>query len=146
MIIRLGFRECIEAVRVCNELCYAFQGSNQFVDGKVFIPDPEFDEFADLWVVTVYLDAVDVTGADSVETRSDDIFPDDMVSRPSHYTQGNVECIDAIQSALSEQAFVGYLRGNAMKYLWRCMDKGNMVQDLNKAQWYINKILETLEG
>lgn len=68
----------------------------------------------------------------------------DPVNSPSHYTSGGIECIDAMQAMLSKQEFIGYLRGNVMKYQWRYQNK-NGLQDLNKAQWYLNKLVE-VEG
>lgn len=41
----------------------------------------------------------------------------DMVAHPPHYTQGSVECIEAIEAALGKEQFRGYLRGNILKYL-----------------------------
>jgi hypothetical protein len=35
------------------------------------------------------------------------------------------------------------LKGNAIKYLWRCESKNNTIEDLNKAIWYINKLIES---
>jgi len=64
----------------------------------------------------------------------------DPVQRPQHYASGGVECIDAMQAALSPSEFKGYLRGNAFKYIWRCEDKGNPEQDLAKAAWYLEKL------
>lgn len=66
---------------------------------------------------------------------------DDAVNHPSHYTQGGIECIEAIKNSMSQEAFNGYLKGNALKYLWRYTNKGNPVEDLKKAQWYINRLL-----
>lgn len=63
----------------------------------------------------------------------------DPVNNPKHYTTGNIECIDAIESALTEEEFRGYCKGNALKYTWRERGKGKD-QDLNKAQWYLNRI------
>ena len=64
----------------------------------------------------------------------------DMVNSPPHYNKYGVECIDAIMSATGE-GFEYYLQGNIMKYLWRYRYK-NGVQDLEKAQWYLNKLIE----
>jgi hypothetical protein len=69
----------------------------------------------------------------------------DPVNHPYHYTQGNIECIDAIKESLSREAFQGFLKGNAIKYLWRCESKNNTIEDLNKAIWYINKLIESYE-
>jgi hypothetical protein len=59
---------------------------------------------------------------------------------PSHYKQGGIECIDAIKAALGE-GFPDYLRGNVMKYLWRYKEKGG-VDDLKKAAWYVDRLIE----
>lgn len=72
----------------------------------------------------------------------DGIAKPDMVNRPPHYNQGDIECIDAIESALGPEGFKSYCRGNAMKYLWRSEYKGNSEADLNKANWYLNRILK----
>ena len=46
------------------------------------------------------------------------------VNKPPHYTQGEIECIDAIKSTLTEEEFRGYCKGQAMAYLWRERHKG----------------------
>lgn len=69
----------------------------------------------------------------------------DQVNHPAHYTQGDIECWDAMQACMSEQEFAGYLRGCAIKYLWRCTDKGTYAQDLQKARAYVDKLMEETE-
>jgi hypothetical protein len=66
----------------------------------------------------------------------------DKVNKPAHY-QGSIECIDAIESAMTKEAFRGYLKGNIIKYVWR-YDRKNGVEDLEKAQWYLKKLIEKL--
>lgn len=66
----------------------------------------------------------------------------DEVNSPEHYASGSVECIDAIESSMTGEAFAGYCKGNCIKYLWRYLDKGG-VQSLEKCQWYLNRLLET---
>ena len=61
---------------------------------------------------------------------------------PNHYTSGSIECIDAIKASMSEKEFVGFLKGNAIKYLWRYDKKGRPVIDLQKSIWYINKLIQ----
>lgn len=68
------------------------------------------------------------------------------VNHPSHYNQGGIECIDAIQSAIvSLSGAEAFYTGNAIKYLWRWKGK-NGVEDLNKAIWYIEKLKELVEN
>jgi hypothetical protein len=69
----------------------------------------------------------------------------DMVAHPPHYTQGGIECIDALRESLGLEGFSAYCRGAAIKYLWRCDFKGRRVEDLRKAAWYINRLIEELE-
>jgi hypothetical protein len=65
----------------------------------------------------------------------------DPVNHPPHYTNGSIECIDAIRAALGHDGFVAYCRGNALKYAWRCKHKGGS-EDLAKAAWYLNRAIE----
>jgi hypothetical protein len=65
----------------------------------------------------------------------------DYVNKPPHYQTGEVECIQAIESALSPEEFRGYCKGNVIKYTWREQYKGQD-QDLAKAVWYLNRYLE----
>jgi len=68
---------------------------------------------------------------------------EDLVNNPKHYNQGEIECIDAIRAMLSDEEFIGYLRGNSLKYRWRFRYKNGM-QDLEKAEWYERRLKETL--
>ena len=65
----------------------------------------------------------------------------DPVNHPSHYTTGAIECIDAMKAMLSREEFIGYLRGNAFKYMWRCRNKGKTQEDVQKAIWYQNRLM-----
>ena len=73
-----------------------------------------------------------------------DLISKDVVNNPEHYNQGDIECIDAIEAMLDHDEFVGYLRGNSLKYRWRFKYK-NGIEDLKKAEWYENKLLKVLE-
>ena len=64
---------------------------------------------------------------------------------PSHYKGDGVECIDYIKQCSSDEEFTGYLRGNVQKYLHRYKSKGG-VQDLKKAQWYMNRLADHAEA
>ena len=68
----------------------------------------------------------------------------DMVNSPPHYNKTGIECIDAIRAATGD-GYEYYLQGNIMKYLWRYRYK-NGTEDLKKAQWYLTKLIEEVEG
>ena len=63
----------------------------------------------------------------------------DAVNHPPHYNQGGVECIEAIQAALTPEEFRGYCKGNAIKYIWRERMKGQ-AESLEKAAWYLGRL------
>ena len=65
----------------------------------------------------------------------------DMVNSPPHYNSAGIEGIDAIQAALTPEEFRGYCKGNNLKYTWRERYK-NKTEDLNKAAWYLNRLLK----
>lgn len=65
----------------------------------------------------------------------------DVVNHPSHYTQGGIECIDAMKSAFGASQLAVYCKIAAFKYIWRCEYK-NGAEDVKKAIWYLNKYLE----
>lgn len=67
----------------------------------------------------------------------------DNVNHPKHYTSGDIECIDAIRAALGDK-FEGFLIGNVIKYCWR-HDHKNGLEDLKKAQWYLQKVIDEKE-
>lgn len=65
----------------------------------------------------------------------------DNVNHPDHYTQGKVECIDAIESATTGLVGIeAVYTGQVMKYMWRWKRK-NGVEDLRKAQFYLNRLI-----
>lgn len=65
----------------------------------------------------------------------------DNVNHPKHYTQGGIECIDALAAAtINLKGIEAVCTANAIKYLWRWKQK-NGVEDLEKARWYIDKLI-----
>ncbi|QHJ82638.1 MAG: hypothetical protein [Caudoviricetes sp.] len=69
----------------------------------------------------------------------------DPINHPTHYTQGKVECIDAIESAtVGKNGFEAYCVGNVIKYLWRYEKKGGK-ESVEKAKWYLEKLLEKMK-
>lgn len=67
--------------------------------------------------------------------------PKEMVNHPSHYTMGKIEVIDAI-----EDWGLGFSDGNAVKYIARARHKGEHLQDLKKARWYLDREIARLES
>ena len=65
------------------------------------------------------------------------IYPHDPVNHPKHYTShpSGIECIQITE-------WMGFNVGNAIKYLWRADEKGNALEDLRKAVWYVNREIE----
>lgn len=68
----------------------------------------------------------------------------DPVNKPAHYNFAGIECIDAIRAALGPEGFKDYMMGNVMKYSWRYKYK-NGLEDLLKAQWYLNRVIEEVK-
>lgn len=71
----------------------------------------------------------------------------DIVNHPTHYNAGRYEVIDIIESVVMSMdltPFQGYCLGNAIKYLGRFRHKGG-IEDIEKAKWYINKLIDNLE-
>jgi hypothetical protein len=69
----------------------------------------------------------------------------DNVNRPAHY-QGKVECIDAIESAVEGlEGIEAVCTANVIKYVYRWKKK-NGLEDLRKAQWYLNKLISLQES
>ena len=75
------------------------------------------------------------------------IVPRDSVNHPPHYTSGpscphcgtTVECITITEN-------MGFCLGNAVKYIWRHKSKGNELEDLKKARWYLDREIARMES
>lgn len=69
----------------------------------------------------------------------------DVVNHPKHYTQGGIECIDALKAAtVGKRGIEAVCVANVIKYLWRYEEK-NGIEDVRKAKWYIERLLKELE-
>lgn len=77
-----------------------------------------------------------------------DEIKEDPVNHPSHYTAGGIECIDAIGAAICKYSYPidAWLAGQVIKYLWRAPLKGKYAEDLKKAQFYLNRLVNGLEA
>ena len=79
-----------------------------------------------------------------IEFEKGETIQSDMVNHPPHYNKAGIECIDAIRAA-TDSGYEYYLQGNIMKYLWRYRYK-NGAEDLKKAQWYLNELIDVVEN
>lgn len=61
----------------------------------------------------------------------------DSIERPEHYTYSAVEVIEAIEAWQ-----LGYHLGNVVKYVARAAHKGCELEDLQKARWYLDRVIE----
>ncbi len=67
-----------------------------------------------------------------------------IVNSPPHYNKGNIEAIEAIEASMSKLEYQGYLKGSALKYLWRYNYKGKPAEDLKKAKWFLDRLTGVL--
>ena len=63
------------------------------------------------------------------------------VDHPKHYNTNGIECIDGIKASMSKEQYCGFLKGNVIKYLWRYEHKNKPTEDLQKANWYLEKLI-----
>jgi len=66
----------------------------------------------------------------------------DKVNHPAHYNQNGIEVIDVIETYANGD----FRLANVIKYVCRCEYKGNKLQDLQKAAWYLTRVIEELTG
>ena len=69
----------------------------------------------------------------------------DNVNHPEHYNNDRIEAIEGIRAALSDDELRGFIKGNALKYLWREQHKGG-IEDIKKAKWYLSYYLEVAQN
>ena len=82
------------------------------------------------------------SGEVPVDSHEDPRIPQfDNVNHPAHYKVGGIETIDFIDAKQ-----LGYNLGNVIKYVSRADHKDNKVEDLKKAQWYLNREISKLTG
>jgi hypothetical protein len=69
----------------------------------------------------------------------------DIVNHPKHYTHGGIETIDYMKAKSTHEEFCGHLRLTAIKYLSRAGLKDDTLQDMQKAGWYVNRLIQELQ-
>ena len=118
--------------------------TNEYTDNYACV----FDEMSDDMLNKCYnwYKELDQAACENAEDKCCDKEPNvDMVNHPSHYTQGGIECIDALKAAtVSKTGIEAVCTANAIKYLWRYEEK-NGVEDVKKARWYIDRLIRELE-
>lgn len=73
----------------------------------------------------------------------------DDINHPDHYMAGGIETIDIIKAKMSKDEYLGFLKGNVIKYVTRAGQKGILsdeTKDLKKAQFYLNLLVKEKEG
>ena len=73
---------------------------------------------------------------------------DDRVNSPSHYTSGRVEVIEVIEDAVKDAPTPGkaVLQAQVIKYIMRMWLKDNPVEDAKKAEWYLKRLIDSLNS
>lgn len=133
----LGVAGHIEDVYFSDDI-YQFCGSLiniDSTDGKHYMWNNSGDRW---WFSDAMLE-------DPVDEVDNCIAENDPVNHPSHYASGGIECIEAMKASMTPEAFCGYLKGNAMKYLWRYEKKIAPIEDLKKAIWYMERLVKEQE-
>lgn len=70
----------------------------------------------------------------------------DMVNHPPHYKVGGIETIQFIKAKLTKEEYIGYLRGNVLKYASRLGAKNNASEDAGKMAWYAKQLEQSMKG
>ena len=66
------------------------------------------------------------------------------ITKLKHYTQGKVECLDAIDAMLEESSRIDFYRSQIVKYMWRLRDKADPLKDAKKAEFYLCRLIQKL--
>lgn len=90
------------------------------------------------------LNTGNVVGGVSEDLLTDCEIAEDVVNHPNHYETGKFECIEVMQEALGVDAVKSFCLCNSFKYIYR-HNRKNGLEDIKKAQWYINKYIELSE-
>lgn len=96
--------------------------------------------------VDVQVESAQEPTAEPMESPELHYDTQDTVNNPPHYTSGGMEVIDILKAKLTPEEFKGFCKGNALKYLFRGELKGKELEDYEKAQWYLNRLIDIVKG
>lgn len=65
-----------------------------------------------------------------------------MINAPPHYTKGAIQFLDYLKQQLSQEGYFGFLEASVMKYMHRHKLKNKNIEDLEKANFYLNRLIE----
>ena len=141
-----------EMVRTLVKFCDEQTGCSYCLLGKFLGEDYcDFDEWSDDKLAIAYDHVyknseahLDGSHLKDAELNIEPENKPDMVSHPKHYTQGDIECIDALKAAtVGKRGIEAVCVANVIKYLWRYEEK-NGIEDVRKAKWYIERLLKEM--
>ena len=69
----------------------------------------------------------------------------DQVNSPEHFIILDFDAIDLIEMSMTRNEFLGYLKGNVLKYIIRYRHKGKAAEDLGKCLWYLTRLKDKVE-
>jgi hypothetical protein len=121
-----------------GKLLYRLTGTQAIMAHKMGIPIDDYAR-AEGEVVGIAPDPVKFEPVKFEPVKFEPVKAD-PVNHPAHYTAGGIETIDFIEAKK-----LGYNLGNVVKYITRSDYKGNKLEDLRKAQWYLSREIATLK-
>lgn len=136
---------------LCLKDYVMYDDSIAYIEGKTYSADRDGNLPSE---GCAYHDMNDEENFDEYFTQVSGSISTDVVSssntkdniNPDHYKQGKVECIDALEAAtVNKTGIEAICTANVIKYLWRYESKNGM-EDVKKAQWYLNKLVKHLEN
>lgn len=87
-------------------------------------------------------------GDADIDRNYKELFGDpesDPVNHAAHYNDGGIECIDALEASMTPIEYAGFLKGQVFKYIWRYRLKGKPAEDLKKARYYLDRLIQITE-
>ena len=103
-----------------------------------------FDEMDEALIDDLY-EILMSLGKQAPDPAVDNLKEADMVDNPEHYTFGGIETVDYLRAKLTKEEFIGWCRGNALKYLSRAGHKDEELQEYRKAAKYIEWIIDAMK-